>query len=362
MYDRRTIKKEAKQLMRESVPHFMLVALVYYLLSSGLQTAANWLTGNATLGTGVLSVFLNILVVLFGIVIGVGFSNYALRLARREENGMNSLFHPFSFAGRALGATLLTALYIFLWGVLLLVAFGLVTGFWAFLAPNIPLMVGLLIVLYLGMVVLIYVISLRYAMVPFALVDDPDAGAMNAIRRSVQMMRGHKGKYFVLNLSFLGWEVLVGLISAVVLGVGLWFIGTDWFVSAVAAIESDPWVAYFAFGDLTARLAIWSLLAELLSLPLSLWLLVYRQTAAARFYNYVCGYDYHQYMNARQVPPTQEPPQSPGGGAQAPRSSAPEDADAPEPPRTDAGPERYYNSILPPEPEGEDSEPPKDEK
>ena len=42
----------------------------------------------------------------------------------------------------------------------------------------------------------------------FIKIDNPDIGAMDAIRQSKAMMHGHKGRLFVLGLSFIGWALL----------------------------------------------------------------------------------------------------------------------------------------------------------
>lgn len=58
-----------------------------------------------------------------------------------------------------------------------------------------------------------------YAMTPFILTDHPELTAKEAIRRSMEMMDGHKGELFMLGLTFIGWELL----SALTLGIGaLW--------------------------------------------------------------------------------------------------------------------------------------------
>ena len=50
--------------------------------------------------------------------------------------------------------------------------------------------------------------SLEYLMVGYILADEPEIGVMEALRKSKQMMQGHKWEAFVLSLSFLGWEIL----------------------------------------------------------------------------------------------------------------------------------------------------------
>lgn len=57
-----------------------------------------------------------------------------------------------------------------------------------------------------------------YYMVPYIIAENPNAGAMEAIRLSRKMMKGHKWECFVLELSFVGWNVL-GAISFGVLEV-----------------------------------------------------------------------------------------------------------------------------------------------
>ena len=47
-----------------------------------------------------------------------------------------------------------------------------------------------------------------YRLVPYIMADDPDIDAMDAIKKSQKMMKGHKWNAFVLDLSFLGWYFL----------------------------------------------------------------------------------------------------------------------------------------------------------
>jgi uncharacterized membrane protein len=340
MYDRKGFKQEAKQLMRASTPHFMLVALVYVLLTSGL----NWLASALTGGNGLnftLTIFLEILVWLFSMVMAVGFANYALRLARREETGMGSLFASFAYAGRSLGMTLLTALFTFLWSLIGFLIWAILLGVAAAVGSTaVAVTVG--VVGYLLALAWAVIVSLRYVMAPFVLVDRPEVGAMESIRRSVRMMRGFKGKYFVLQLSFIGWEILVGLIAGVVTGIGVGVSGTSAVVQGLMMSGLDnPMVLYRSVAVLVSQLMVWVLLGQVLSLPLNLWLTVYEQTAFARFYNYVGGYDYDQYMSGNG-----------GGGGNPSIPLTPHSQSDPQPP---AG--GYYNPVLPPDPQEKPSEP-----
>ncbi|MBO4863179.1 MAG: DUF975 family protein [Eubacterium sp.] len=50
--------------------------------------------------------------------------------------------------------------------------------------------------------------SYEYRMIPFLLADDPEMTREEAFRLSKEMMTGNKWKAFVLDLSFIGWELL----------------------------------------------------------------------------------------------------------------------------------------------------------
>lgn len=291
MYDRKAFKREAKQLMREAKPNYMLVALVYFLLTAGLTYVVTALTGTGTALGGTLSVFLNILVGLLGLVLSVGLAGYALRLSRREQAGVGTLFDSFAFAGRSIGMNILVAIYTFLWMMLVMVCFGIVMGVAAaFLFDAVPVLGGIIIgVAYIVMMVFVVRIALRYAMANFALAENPDAGASAAIRRSVQIMRGNKGKLFVMQLSFIGWQLLLGLIAVVVLVVGVVVGGTSWMFQELFTAGEDLTDMFTMLESLLGHMTLWSILAEIVCWPLSMWLTVYMQTSYAKFYDYVGG-------------------------------------------------------------------------
>jgi uncharacterized membrane protein len=90
---------------------------------------------------------------------------------------------------KLIGASILTAIFIFLWSVLLLIP-GLIK-------------------------------SISYSQTYFLLKDHPEYTVMEAITESKQRMKGFKWKFFLLNLSFIGW----GLLCLITLGIGfLWLI------------------------------------------------------------------------------------------------------------------------------------------
>ncbi|MCM1021693.1 MAG: DUF975 family protein [Muribaculum sp.] len=97
------------------------------------------------------------------------------------------LFDGFYDFSRVFATLLLKAVYTFLWFLLLIVP-GIIKG-------------------------------ISYSMTSFILKDRPDLGYNAAIELSMAMMYGHKMKYFLLMLSFIGWFIL----CIITLGIGfLW--------------------------------------------------------------------------------------------------------------------------------------------
>ncbi len=132
----------------------------------------------------------------------VGLSLVFLRIARKSPAEVSQLFHGFSIFGTALGAYLLTTLFVLLWSLL-------------FIVPGI-------------------IATYSYAMTYFIIADDPTIGPLQAISRSKEMMAGRKWKLFCLYLRFFGWVLLCIL----TLGIGYIWLG-PYIQAAVAHFYDD---------------------------------------------------------------------------------------------------------------------------
>lgn len=67
---------------------------------------------------------------------------------------------------------------------------------------------GYIIFLY----VIIFILMLNFGLTYLILVDNPETGIIEALKKSSRMMKGNKGRYFKLCLSFIGW-LIVGYLS-----------------------------------------------------------------------------------------------------------------------------------------------------
>ena len=116
---------------------------------------------------------------LIGGVIELGFAVFLLKQHGREELDFQDLFSQFHRFGQGFAQKFLRGLYVTLWSLL-------------FVIPGI-------------------VKSYAYAMTPFIMAENPDLSANDAITISTELMEGHKGELFTLDLTFLGWDILAAL-------------------------------------------------------------------------------------------------------------------------------------------------------
>ena len=264
-FNRPEAKYRARLAMRGAYPHPMLVTLVYILLTGVLTYAIMYFVTNpfslAYLylvdGENIQDIYRNLftvrlvgvyllmelLITLYQWVMMFGYTAYALGLARRTGPGYRTLLEGFAHLGKALLVSFLTGLFTTLWGLAATLP-GVVVIIIGALADSYGLVfLGVLLVLCGAVVELI--VSYRYRLATYFLLDNPDMGALASITASKQAMRGHKGELFVMDLSFLGWWVL----SAFTLGIlSLWVSPYCW------ASEANfyHWVVYGAFPEVPA--------------------------------------------------------------------------------------------------------------
>ena len=150
---------------------------------SNIGDLLNLLTAQSISAFGLGSI-LGLAQFLIGGAIELGFATFLLRQHRREELDFQDLFSQFHRFGQGFAQKFLRILYITLWSLL-------------FVIPGI-------------------VKSYAYAMTPFIMAENPKMSANDAITASRELMDGHKGDLFILDLSFIGW----GILAAVTCNIG----------------------------------------------------------------------------------------------------------------------------------------------
>lgn len=109
--------------------------------------------------------------------LGMGFTMAYLSMARNEKITAGDLFKGFNLTGKTLWLSILIGFFTFLWSLLLWI-------------PGI-------------------IKSLSYSAAPWILAENPHLTAGEALNRSKIVMNGHKWELFVLQLSFILWDLLV---------------------------------------------------------------------------------------------------------------------------------------------------------
>ncbi len=196
MIDRREMKIMAKEAMKGRKPSVYLVGLVFLVITNILSE----LTIRIQFGGEELSIMLEqvmageayvlpslpiwgsillLAVSVMSSVIGAGFQYYSLLVSRRQKAGVGEIFDVFGMFFKVFGLLFMMGLFVMLWSLL-------------FVIPGI-------------------VANYRYSMAIYILMDDPNKGIMQCIRESKAMTNGYKWDLFVLNLSFIGWAILVNV-------------------------------------------------------------------------------------------------------------------------------------------------------
>ena len=272
--DRRELKRQARERMALTDPKFWAVALAYIVMTTGVS----WLFSFAPIPYTQTSLFFfQLLLTLYTTVIEFGLCLWALWTYRQLDPGINSLIQGFSVAGRVLLMEL--GVFVRIMGWYFLAAMGLSVPVFLLVfsvAREEVLLLGWLLFIA-ALVAVLIAVSLRYALSPYLLADRPDDGPSLPIYRSVSLMRGWKWELFKLEFSFIGWEAVNFLLTLAVLlfslnQAGLLpvdMISGVWRSQALEVLFSTPWVV----------------LRTLVTVPVSLWLIPYKATARAGFYD-----------------------------------------------------------------------------
>ncbi|MFQ9918546.1 MAG: hypothetical protein ACLRWQ_21380 [Flavonifractor plautii] len=218
-FNRPEAKRLAKAAMRNTNPNPMLVTLVFVLLTTGvsylvglvltnpiydaLYTAYLYLLDGAydpmfifksLLSPGMVAVYMlvSLLLNVYFWVMNFGYASYALRMARGEQPGYRRLFDGFAALGRAILVSLLTSIFLSLWGLLFMVPSYGGDDPCRPAGEHMGLMM-LAILLLIGGMVMMVIFSYRYRLATYFLLDHPEMGALESITQSKQAMKGWKG-------------------------------------------------------------------------------------------------------------------------------------------------------------------------
>ncbi|CAM4499899.1 putative membrane protein [Paenibacillus endophyticus] len=217
MWERKELKRRAKDVLRTSYWKAFLVSIILaFVTGGGSPPSFNFGSSNSS-GMDVdwerIGPFLFIAIIFFiafmlfafafriflSFPLEVGSVRYFKKAAENEVN-LNHLGFAFNKIRYwdIVKTMLWRAFLIFLW-ILLLIIPGIVKSY-------------------------------AYSMVPFILSDNPNIGYRRAVELSNEMTRGNKVRMFVLDLSFLGW---------ILLGLMVFFVGTLFVLPYINATKAE---------------------------------------------------------------------------------------------------------------------------
>ena len=377
-YDRAALKCEVKEDMRLIRPRPLLATLIFLLVSAALTGLIQWLQSWMTAGGiqelmdlmglvemaeyGLISdeELVQAVVELFGSVgsvagismlfallsslitwtLSFGYQGYCLDMVRRKDPSYGRLACALPQLGWVLLTGFLVTVFTFLWTLLMTLGAVVVIFLATLLFGNSFLTSLIAFAALLALAAGVIAISLRYSMANYILLDER-VDALEAISRSKAMMRGRKWHLFVLELSFIGWYLLVYLIVVVVVWIGMTVLGGVWFSGLGMAIPTGAF----------AGMIVVVLAAFLCAVPLLIWLQPYFTGAHAKFYDWSRQADQNsgvwegRYDDHVPVRPQYESPQPP----QPPLP--PEESQQPKPePQPEPGPEPEPPASAPDRP------------
>lgn len=197
--DNKVIKSNARDFIRGRLWMFWSVLLVVGIIESLANSLPQWIFGDRLSNLSDIiagnpdnipkeissSVFgwyyvLNVLITIVLIPLNIGVAQNVLAWSRGEDvNKWKVLFSGFNSAKiffKQVGVVVLNTILCVLWAILLVVP-GIIKG-------------------------------LAYSMYPYVLRDEPDLSVWQTLKKSEAIMKGYKGKLFLMYLSFVGWFIL----------------------------------------------------------------------------------------------------------------------------------------------------------
>jgi len=163
------LKENAMRSLQGHYKDAIILLVLMYLVNLGVGFVLGLLGALGAMLAPVVSI------VITGLM-GFGYTNYFLKLSRKEEVTYKELFSKSNLMLPYILIYLLTTVFVMLWSLL-------------FFIPGI-------------------IASLAYSMVYFIALDNPELSASEVINKSKKMMNGHKLDYFILGLSFFGWAII----------------------------------------------------------------------------------------------------------------------------------------------------------
>lgn len=186
-------------------------------------------------------------------IMSFGYFSYSLRLSRDEEPALSCIFDGFFKWARVLWLSILKGVFVGLWSMVFILPAGILLVVGTLLYWDVYALMSVYVILLGAGAFMAAVASYRYCLAEYFLLDDPNRTARECITLSKNAMKGWKMERFTLDMSFIGWVLLGGLLSGLLA-------------------------------------VVWAPLQIVGTIGFNTWLLPYRAATEANFYNHVVGW------------------------------------------------------------------------
>ena len=148
-------------------------------------------------------------------VLTLGLNHTLLKALRKEEITVATVLARLPLFFKAIGLNLMIGLRLILW-MLPGMALSLVGAAAVIFVPTLGmlLMIAAMGVMFVLMIRAMY----SYRLAAYVMADAPETGINAAIRRSVEVMLGRRMELFGLELSFIGWRLVLSIGQTLLLG------------------------------------------------------------------------------------------------------------------------------------------------
>lgn len=233
MYNRQEQKQETKTLIRGHQRFFFILFIPFLITEIVYSVIGNKTSFNLTSETGTIklnntdllinfasSIVFSILAAIF--IMGAIYTVF--NVLRGQDDFEKPLRKSLSFIDNqrlfwgTVWAWLLRTIFLLLWSLLT------IPGVLVMLLTHNSIGVILGILEFIAVAVFVIIKSFEYSQALWIyrdnLLNNQKSGAFTAIRTSSRLMKGYKADYFVLQLSFIGWMILVAITYGIV---GIYF-------------------------------------------------------------------------------------------------------------------------------------------
>ena len=174
--DRGELKRNAKKSLRGNYGSAILVLLVLGILT-GLPAMIPPIFQDSSEQTqNIVIIIVSLISVFISSLLTLGAISFFMKVSRNKKVDFGELFNKTGLWVTCLVAMIMISIFTSLWTLLLVIP-GIIAAY-------------------------------RYRLTPYVIVDNPGIGGIDAITKSKELMKGYKMDLFVLDLSFIGWNIL----------------------------------------------------------------------------------------------------------------------------------------------------------